>query len=617
MPARYMKFAKQSIVLLLLSIALTGFVSGQEVEFRASASPEVAVGDQFRLIYSVNAQANGFKAPPIKDFSILTGPNQSSSSSMQIINGQVNRSVEYSYTFLLQANREGTFTIGPASVNVDGKVMQSNPVTIKVVKGNPQQRTNQQQGGQEAEVDISSGNLFIKASVNKNNPYQGEQVIVTYKIYTRVPVSEYSVTKTPSLTGFWTENLIKEDTPLNQYRETVNGAEYVVAEIKKDAIFAQKSGKLVIEPLEMTVIAQVEKKRKRAADPFEDFFNNSFFGSSYRNVRKTLLSNSITLNVKSLPELKHTSDFNGAVGKFNITASLDKNTLKANDALTLKFSVNGTGNLKLIDKPNFVFPKDFDVYDPRIIDDIKTTANGINGKRTFEYLLVPRNHGNYTIKPVSFIYFDLAAGSYKTLTTPEFKVTVEKGTGNDAYARAGVEKEDFQYIGTDIRYIKTDALKLQPVNAFIFGKPLFWILLLLPLILFVLFIIIWQKELKKRSDLALMRNKKATGIARKRLKAAEMHLKNGNQDAFCTEISNALWGYISDKFNIARSDLSIDSVNGVLTRKNVRQELIDKFVLTLNNCEYARFAPGDKSKVMDNLYTEALEVITQTEQELK
>lgn len=612
-----MKFAKRSIILFLLIMTLNLTLTGQEVEFRATANSEVAVGDQFRLIYSVNAQANGFKAPPIKDFSILSGPNQSSSSSMQIINGQVSRSVEYSYTLLLQANKEGTYTIAPASVNVDGKVMQSNAVTIKVVKGNPQQRQNQQQGTQEAAAEISASNLFIKASVNKNNPYQGEQVIVTYKIYTRVPVSEYSITKTPSLTGFWTENLIKEDTPLNQYRETLNGAEYIVAEIKKDAIFAQKSGKLVIEPLEMTVIAQVEKKRRRASDPFEDFFNNSFFGSSYQNVRKTLNSNSITLNVKALPEIKNSSDFNGAVGKFSIAASVDKNTVKANDALTLKFTVTGAGNLKLIDKPNFVFPKDFDVYDPRIIDDIKTSANGITGKRTFEYLLVPRNHGNYSIKSVPFIYFDLVAGNYKTLATSDFNITVEKGTGNDAYVRAGVEKEDFQYIGTDIRYINTAPFKLKPVNAFLFGKPTFWFLLMLPLVLFVLFVIIWQKELKKRSNLALMRNKKATGIARKRLKAAEAHLNSGNQSAFYTEVSSALWGYISDKFNIPRSELSIDSVNGALTKKNVRQELIDKFVLTLNNCEYARFAPGDKSEVMKNLYTEALEVITQTEQELK
>lgn len=599
-----------SILLLTISV---GSLFGQQVEFKASAREQVAVGDQFRLIFSVNAQANGFKAPVIKDFSILSGPNQSTSSSMQIINNQVTRSVELSYTYVLQALKEGSFTIGAASVNVDGKTFQSNPVTITVVKGSAGQQStdpdNQQQG-----PDISTKNLFVKASINKTNPYQGEQVIVTYKIYTRVPVSEYSVSKTPSLTGFWTENLIKDNTPLSQYRENLNGAEYVVAEFKKDALFAQKTGRLTIDPLELDVIAQVEIKKRRSADPFDDFFNNSFFGSNYQNVRKKLFSNAITINVKPLPENK--KDYTGAVGNYNINTTLDKNTVKANDALTLKFTVNGTGNLKLIDKPPFTFPTDFEVYDPRIVDDIKVNASGVSGKRTFEYLLVPRNHGKYTIKPISFVFFDPGAGIYKSLKTPEFNITVEKGTGNDAYVKTGPEKEDFQYIGTDIRYINTSIYNLKPTNIFFFGSLLFWILFFTPAILFTLFAIIWQKELKKRSNVALMRNRKATGIAKKRLKLAEQYLKKGNQSAFCTEVSNALWGYISDKFNISRSALSLDSVADALQKKSVKEELITKFLIALHNCEFTRFAPGDKSQVMDNLYSEALIVITETEQEL-
>lgn len=604
------------VLILILLVSLTHVVGfGQQVEFKASAREQVAVGEQFRLIFSVNAQANGFKAPAIKDFTILTGPNQSSSSSMQIINNQVTRSVEYSYTYLLEASKEGTYTIGSASVNVEGKTYQTNPITIKVVKGTPQQQR-QDQGASQSGPEISSRNLFVKASVSKSNPYQGEQVIVTYKIYTRIPVSEYSVTKTPALTGFWTENLLKENSPLNQYRETVNGAEYVVAEFKKDALFAQKSGKLTIEPLQLDVVAQIEKQRRRSGDPFDDFFNDSFFGSNYQNVRKTLHSNSITLDVKPLP-VNNSSDFTGAVGTFRVNATIDKPTLKANDALTIKYTISGKGNLKLVDKPIIAFPPDFEVYEPRIVDNITTSITGMSGSRTFEYLIVPRNHGNYCIKPVSFSYFDLNSGTYKTLKTQQFNIIVEKGNGNDSYVRAGVEKEDFQYIGTDIRYINTSISRLRPINSLFFGKPLFWFSLALPLILFILFITIWQKELKRRSNVALMRNRKATGIARKRLKAAEQFLKNGNQTAFCNEISNALWGYISDKFNISRSTLSIDSVAEALQKKIVRDELITKFVNTLNNCEYARFAPGDKSQVMANLYTEALEVITQTEQELK
>lgn len=604
------------VLILILYVSLLVQVGySQQVEFKASAKEQVAVGEQFRLIFTVNAQANGFKAPAIKDFTILTGPNQSSSSSMQIINNQVTRSVEYSFTYLLESNKEGTFTIGPATVNVEGKTYQSNPITIKVVKGNPQQQR-PDQGNMQTAPDISSRNLFVKASVSKNNPYQGEQVIITYKIYTRVPVSEYSVSKTPSLTGFWTENLIKDNTPLNQYKETVNGAEYVVAEFKKDALFAQKTGKLTIEPLQLDVIAQIEKQRRRSGDPFDDFFNDSFFGSNYQNVRKTLYSNSITLNVKPLPDNK-SGDFTGAVGNFTLNSAIDKNSIKTNDALTLQYTITGKGNIKLIDKPSIVFPPDFEVYEPRIVDDIKVSSSGISGKRTFEYLIVPRNHGKFTIKPVPFSYFDLSTGTYKTLTSSVFNITVEKGAGNDNYVRAGAEKEDFKYIGTDIRYINTNISKLYPVNRFFFSTPLFWLAFIFPVVAFILFLVIWQKELKKRSNVALMRNRKATGIARKRLKAAEHYLKSGNQAAFCNEISNALWGYISDKFNIPRSALSMESVTDALQKKNIKDELLTKFVNSLNNCEFARFAPGDKSQVMGNLYTEALEVITQTEQELK
>ncbi len=611
-----MKFVNSKIVIPIALLILTITTAySQQVEFTATALEQVAVGDQFRLIFSVNDQATGFKAPAIKDFSVLSGPNPSSSSSMQIINNKVTRSVEYSYTYILQAIKEGSFTIGKASVTVDGKVYESNPVTIKVVKGQKQVQPDQQ--GTSSGGDISANNLFIKASVNKSNPYQGEQIIITYKLYTRVSISTPRFTKLPSMTGFWKENLLENNTNYKQYRETINGLEYAVAEIKKDALFAQKSGKLTIEPLEVEVTAQIERKRKRSNDPFDDFFNDSFFGSNYQNIEKALASNAITVNVKPLPPVSGNKGFDGAVGKYTINASVDKNKLKANDALTLRFSVSGAGNLKMIEKPGFVFPPDFEVYDPRIVDDIKAGSGGITGKRTFEFLIVPRNHGNYTIKSVPFVYFDINSGSYRTLSTPEFRVTVEKGSGNLTNANTSVDKEDFQYIGTDIRYINSGIVKLQPVNKFLFGTPLFWLLLAAPLVLFILFLLIWQKELRKRGNVALMRNRRATRIARKRLKAAEHFLKNNNQAAFCNEISNALWGYISDKFNIPRSVLSIDSVSEALTRKGVREELITKFVNALNNCEFVRFAPGDKSEVMGNLYSEAMAVITQTEQELK
>ncbi len=607
---------------LLFFFTWVSVASGQDVDFRVSVRDVVAVGDQFRLIYSVNGQATGFRSPAIKDFTVLAGPSQSTSTSMQIINNQVSRSVEYTFTYILQATTEGTFTIPPASVNVDGKTYQSNPATIRVVKGNapaPQQQQQQQQ--QQQVGDITDKDLFVRASVSNSNPYQGEQVIATYKIYTRVPVAEYSITKLPSTAGFWSQDLIKDMTKLNQYRETINGVEYVVAEIKKEALFAQKSGTLTIDPLEMDVVAQIQRKANRRGfnDPFFDsFFNDSFFGSTYQNVRKTIRSNPLNINVKPLPAAGKPSEFAGAVGSFSISSSIDKEQLKTNEAMTLKFTVSGRGNLKLMEKPNLVFPNDFEVYDPRVTDNITAAQNGVSGSRTFEYLIIPRNPGDFTIKSVRYAYFDIGSGTYKTLSTPDFKIKVEKGSGGESVVvGAGVDKEDFKMIGTDIRHIKTGRQELRPLNSYLISSPLFPLWMALPPVLLIAFILVWKNELRRRNDLALMRNRKATRVARKRLKAAELFMKQKNQEAFWVEVSNALWGYISDKFNIPRATLSMDSVNEALKNKNVKDELIDQFITALNNCEFARFAPGEKSQVMEQLYSEAIDVITNTEQQLK
>jgi hypothetical protein len=606
-------------MLLSLLLAYTT-IFGQDIEFTASAKEVVEAGDQFRLIYSVNGQASGFRTPSIKGFSVVSGPNQSQSSRMQIVNGQVSQSVEYTFTYILQASSEGTYTIPPASVNVAGKTYQSNSVTIKVVKGNTQPQQQGTQQGSAPSGEITAKDLFVRAVASKTNPYQGEQIIVTYKIYTRVPVSEYSVTRTPSTAGFWLQDLLKDSKKLNQFRETIDGQEYVVAEIKKDALFAQKSGTLTIDPLEMDVLAQIQLKvaKRNFNDPFFDsFFNDSFLGNTYQNVKKTIRSNELKINVKPLPENSRPKEFTGGVGDFNVTASIDREQLKANEALTLRFSISGKGNIKLVEKPAIVFPPDFEVYDPRTNDNIVASANGVSGTRNYEYLLIPRNPGKYKIKPITFSYFDLSSQSYKNITTQGFEIDVAKGDGRQGEIVASTDKEDFKYIGSDIRYIKTGQIKISPVNDYLFGSMLFLIWVIAIPVLFILFVIIWRKELKKRSNIAFMRNKKATGIARKRLKSAERFMKQNKPDEFWSEASNALWGYMSDKFNIPRSALSMDSVNGALRSKGVKDELISNFIEVLNRCEFARFAPGNKTQAMDEIYKQSIEVITRTEDELK
>jgi len=596
-------------------------LQAQTVQFTGSANTVVETGEQFRLTYTLNAEGSNFIGPGIQNFMVLAGPSQSSSSSVQYMNGRVEQSISLTFTFILQAVQPGTYTLPPASIIAGGKKILSNPVTIKVVKGNNTAPQGNKSNTPDAGAGVDENDIFLKAVPSKSNPLQGEQITVTYKLYTRVPVSLNGIDKIPSYEGFWSQDLIKDKDKYAQYNETLNGQKYMVAEIRKVALFPQKGGKLIIDPLQVDIVAQLQTKKKRNTfnDPFFDnFFNDSFFGSSVQNVKKTIRSNSVAINVKALPAQNKPADFSGAVGRFELNPSVDRKELKANEALTMRLSISGKGNLNLIEKPNVVFPPDFEAYDPKIIDNIAYTANGVSGTRTFEYLVIPRNPGEFTIKPASFSYFDLKKNTYIRLQTPEYTIRVQKGDGSEANtAVTSADQEDIKYLGQDIRYIRSAPIELVPVGKYFFGSFLYYILLIFPALLFAILAYVWKNQIKKRSDKALMRNKKATRIATSRLKKASIYLKDAKQEAFYNEISQALWGYLCDKFNISLSELSKESVRAALQSKAVDENIITQFTDTLDHCEFARFAPGDKSTIMEHIYNEALTIITKIERELK
>jgi hypothetical protein len=376
----------------------------------------------------------------------------------------------------------------------------------------------------------------------------------------------------------------------------------------------------VINPYELDCIAQYKRQsRSKTGDPFfDDFFNNSFFNESYANVEKSLKSNSVVVNVKPLPTAERPVDFSGAVGTFTFSTEVDKTHVKTNDAINLKCTVSGKGNIQLIDKLNISFPPDFETYDPKITSNVSTSGVGSSGSQTFEYLILPRKAGKFTIKPISFSYFDLVKRRYVTLNSPQYTIDVDKGSGdNSTVTYSGAGKEDIKYIGSDIRHIKNSPLILQKTGTFFFGSVFFYLMLLLPVLLFAGFIVFWKKQEERHSDTLLMKNRKATRIAIKRLKKASIFLKDKQQEAFYIEISQALWGYLSDKFGIPLAELSVDSVHQALVKKNVNEEIIRQFIETLNNTEYARFAPGEKAMIMEKTYQEALEIITRIERELR
>jgi hypothetical protein len=600
-----------------------GNARADEVKFTATAKSAVTVGERFQLNYKINAEGASFRGPNLPNFQMLSGPNTSTSSSVQIINGQASRKSEYVFSYILQATTEGTFTIPPATIVVDGKTYTSNNLQVKVTKNAADQQGNNSSGGQQNSGGKTTGasDLFLRAQISNSTPFQGDQIIITYKLYTSLPISNIDVSKINSFPGFWSKDLFQNIKEYPQSREVINGQEFVVAEVKKLALFAQRSGQIVIEPGTLECVAQIRSNsRRNSSDPFFDsFFNDPFFNSRYQNVEKKLTSNSLKIDVKPLPTQNKPADFSGAVGSFTFESELTSREVKANEPITLRFTLKGRGNIELIDAPKVGFPPDFEIYDPEISNNIQVNQGGVSGTRTFEYLIIPRNPGSYTIKSVPFAYFDVSRQSYVSLNTPAYDITVSKGESQAAQItyRGGANQTDIQYIGRDIRHIKLPTYQLRPIGTYFFRSGLYNLLMLAIVVVAIIILIVWRRTVRRRSDTTLMRTRKATKVSLRRLKLAAVYLKEKKEIAFYNEISRALWGYMSDKLNIPPAELSMDNVREILSRRKVNPEIADQFIETLNSTEYARFAPGDKSEVMDKVYHEALDVITKIERELK
>ncbi|MDP4240883.1 MAG: BatD family protein [Bacteroidota bacterium] len=614
-------------LLLWILMFPTALLYAADIEFVANGPHEVSLGEQFEISYSVNGNGSSFIGPQITGFSVLSGPNPSTSSNVQIINGQMTQSISTSFSFYLQATQLGTFTIPGASITVNGRRYKSNSLTIKVVKGQTSAARQQQAQSGTTVATLGNKDVFLKASVSKSNPVEGEQVIVSYKIYTRVPIPEYQVTKVPSSVGFWAQDLLDANYRPKQFTERIGGQPYAVAEIKKEALFPQKAGKLIIQPIEVDVVAQMavkQSKKKHSTDPFgndpffDSFFNDVFSGPQVEQVKKSLVSNSLAINVQSLPNAKGESgkpaDFTGAVGKFNLSTKVDKTAVKADEPITLNVTISGKGNIKLIDNPKIVFPSDFEVYDPKISDNVSTSSGGIAGTKSFEYILIPRNPGKFTIKPISFTFYDLDQHRYITQTSPAYTFNVSKGEGK-MYTSSG--SQDLTLRDSDIHFIKQGDPKLKMAGEYFYKSPLFWIWLILPALLFATLLILMKNELKKRRDAALMKNRRATRMARKRMSKAKSFLVDKNSDLFYEEVSQALWNYLSDKFYIQRAELSMETVRETLLQKNVSESVVDELIKMLEHCEFARFAQAGKASDLQQVYDSAVTLITTIENKPK
>ena len=596
-----------------------------------STKKQVMVGERFQVVFEANAEGKNFQAPSFEGFTVVGGPFTSSSSSFSMVNGSMSHTVRCTYTFALQAYQEGTFHVGSATLTVKGKKISSEPFDIKVIpddgshaapsgggsssgQGQSQQNTSDPQ--------VSGKDLFIRVIPSKKTAYVGEQVVLTYKLYTKVPVSSLSVERMPSYAGFWTKDITDNNGgSLRQTSEYINGIEYTAAEIQKIVVVPQRSGTLPIDPMIIECIAQIrtESNRQRSMDPFEAFFNDPFFNRNIANVRKELTSQTLNLEVKSLPENGKPASFAGAVGNFNFKSEIDKTELSTNEAFTLTLTVSGTGNVELLQMPTPVFPPDFEVYDPKVTMNVNNNANGLSGTKKAEYLVIPRRAGSFTVPAVEFSYFDPSKGAYQTLSSQPYEIKVEKGKGGDEGSSGGIyasNQEGIKYLGSDIRHIMTGNAHLKPMHTVFFGSAAYFVVLLVLLVLFVILLFVLKKREQLSQDTAANRNRKADKVARGRLKSAAQFLKAKDQDKFYVEMSQALWGYIADKLGIERSKLSMDTVNETMKAKNVPDELTQQFIDTLNNCEFARFAPGSAEKKMDDLYQRGIDVISKAEKVL-
>ena len=598
---------RKLLFIILLTASMAG-IQAQNVTFKATAPRVVAIGEQFRLTYEVNAEGDNFSVPAFKDFQRMAGPNPSSSTSVQMSGGQVTRQVNNSYTYILVGQKEGKFTIPPATIRVDGKSYKSNAVVVEVVKGQSAVKRKQgssQQSNQPA--GVQDDDVFVRVELSKSEVWQGEHIIATLKVFSRTQNIKFTDATFPSFDGFITSEV--EGTPNSLFRENVKGEVYFAGIFKKLVLFPTRSGKIVIDPFELQCQVSVQSGYRR------DFFGRRV--PSYKNLVINEKSVARKVTVKPLPAGKPAS-FTGAVGTMNMSVSMNKTAVKTNEAITMTVRVSGTGNLKLIDPLNFKFPPDFEVYDPKIKNNFKASDKGVSGSKTFEYLIIPRHAGDFTIPPVRFSYFDSRSANYKTLSSQEFKLHIEKGDDDQSTTViSGFNKEDVKFIGKDIRYIKTGEVELKKMDDLIFGSAMFWLTYLFAMAVFFMVIMIQRKRQKDSANISLMKNKRANKEAQKRLKSAQAFLKEGKENNFYQEVLSAMYGYLSDKLAIPFADLNKDVAFEKLSTFNLDESDTNAFRELLDTCEFAQYAPGGGSGKMEQIYNDAAKLIGKFEQKVK
>lgn len=605
-------------VMLLMLTAVPAIA--EDVSFTAQAPQAVVKGDQFRISFKVNAGGGKeFRAPDMKSLSVLSGPSLSTFSSAQTINGKMTSSTTVTYTYVVIAEEEGDIKLDGATIKVDGKQYTSNSLTIKVLppdqnqagQGQGSSRSTQQQSSGRGTASAGADDLFMLATVDKTTAYEQEAILLTFKIYAAPSVNLTSMSnKMPDLKNFHVQE-VELPTQKEFQLEHYNGRNYQTMVWMQYLLFPQHSGELEIPatPFEGVVAQRVARSSN---DVFDMFFNSD----RYVETKRDLTTRPIKINVKTLPQGK-TKSFYGGVGDFSVSSTISSTDVTANDAVTLRVILSGTGNLKLVKTPEISFPQDFDIYDPKVENKYTIKGGRQTGNKVYEYLVIPRHSGQYTIPAVEFQFFDPKSGSYKTVKTDEYTLNVAKGQGGESQTSVSyVNKEDLKFVGQDVRFHATPTALKSDSSQF-FGSLVFWLLMVLPLIILLVVLAVSRKRIADNANSAKVRVKKASSVATKRLKVARKLLMDNRKNEFYEEMMRALYGYFGDKLSIPVANLSKDNIEDELKRHSVTAEHITQVIELLDDCEFARYAPGDDDGRMDRLYEKAVSVIGQVENTIR
>ncbi|MEZ4827415.1 MAG: BatD family protein [Bacteroidia bacterium] len=593
---------------LLLTLFACSFVGLRGQSFSAFVSKnKVALDETFQVSFKLeNAQSQGLEYPAFEGFQVLGGPN--TSTSMQFINGTTTQSVTYS--FYLRPRKEGKITIGPATVVINNQKISSQPITIEVGPAGSQNASSGGNGTEAQRRDESleeqlKGYLFLRALVSDREIYMGEQITVTYKLYERIRALNLVPEEPPKYEGFWVENIDLKGAPAQA--EVIDGIQYQTRVIKKDILFPQRAGKLTIDPMVLSCVVQVQTQPRQRRNIFDSFFE------SYENYPYTFSNAPVPIQVNVLPAANQPGDFSGMVGVLDMEVTVDKTEVKTGDPVTFRVKYSGQGNIKNIHEPRLDFPPDFDVFDPKVDESVSKSSGVVSGKRSFDYLVVPRNPGNYKLPVVSFSYFDPQKKDYVTRRSPEFTLNVTGEAQRPEVSTSNLSKEDMELIGQDIRYIHPDETHLRKSGVSFSASLPFFALYLLPGLLFAALIFVRQNQRRAAADVEGTRRKKAIQMAQKRLTAGKKFLQTGDEKGFYKEITRAIYGYVSDKLSISQSELTRDTIREKLLAGNVPDALTNQLTDLLDTSEMALFAPTAAAGGMQGTYDQALKVITDIE----